>query len=326
MWSEKREREADVVVGGAAGWDAMTTPACFADRSWPLSFGRLDKKLQRRFRSAGCRRGEMSRDVLQAEALYRKVPRLARTCNRDVQVFLSSRDASHIRPHGAQRVQHDEGFNALNAEQNLEWELAGPNRARGNAHMTSRELRVLRWTNRLEAWGMWWERVQGSAFRCGLLCFALRLPLELLDGCQREVHRLQLRRGPARPDWVGLFWAALPASCAAACTAALFSLQVSLVWSLLPEGWLYGHQDSLQRAGWLLQHLGWACYLGQELLPRAHRLYAVLGKLGNGKVCSDQGTGSGRHASTQPATTSSRTSCGCIDSVVSGLTLDECIN
>eukprot|EP00457_Paulinella_chromatophora_P006812 gb/GEZN01006831.1/.p1 GENE.gb/GEZN01006831.1/~~gb/GEZN01006831.1/.p1 ORF type:complete len:345 (+),score=31.58 gb/GEZN01006831.1/:74-1108(+) len=269
---------------------------CSADRSWPLPFASLDKRLQRKFYAGGCRQGEKLRDASQAQVLFSKVPRLTRTSNQEVLLFLNTRDASHIQPHGKDVIHKAEGFNPLNDVMNLEWELAGPNRRRGAARMTVTELRELTRINRAEAMAVWRKRATVCAFDSAFTSFCLHFPLALadayccLDKCsqhdllpRRQIQadtssRVSLRMRRQRAG-AQLIRTAFASSCVVACTSAVISMSVSVGWAFLPipERLLTKQTDP---ASWgvllkllkALQLLGWFFYVSEDVLPRLHRL------------------------------------------------------
>ena len=151
------------------------SPAC-SKLPVSLDFAALSQKQKLKFKTAGIRPAELQRSNEDAERLFFKIPRHARTSEDNIVAFLTTKDASHIKSHGKEIVPKQEGFNELNSADNLVWETSRVNRRRGARLMTSREIEQANMSNTAEANLFLLTDALKLGARAAIACALLELP------------------------------------------------------------------------------------------------------------------------------------------------------
>lgn len=190
-----------------------------------LSFEDLSSKYKGKFRNAGIRPLELPRSIEDAERLYQKVPRYARTSERNLIEFLATKDASHIKSHGKEIINKQDGFNELNSSENLVWESAKVNRKRGSRTMSKQELLQLTVANNNEATMLLLMDAAVQGARGAAIGAMMELPLATFDDLIIHDGEVSLRRVTKRVAFAGL------------CTGAAASLSFLLL-AQVPEDML----------------------------------------------------------------------------------------
>ena len=243
----------------ATRYGYFAVSAAQTDVPLPLPFGTLGQRLKTKFRNAGVRASEQARSAEDAELLYLQVPRPARLSEDHIGTFLRTKDASHIKNHGSNHVARKDGFNALNAAENLVWEDSRVNRRRGGRDMTELELESAKQALAAEGSAFFVANAIRAGLRAAFINASLEVPLACLDDFVKREGKISLTT-------VGK--AAIVSGALGAVSGAAFHATLGL----LPEALL--NHDAFKTAMLALGSLGVAAYIW-ELAVRIKRAAAV---------------------------------------------------
>ena len=188
-----------------------------------------------------------------------QIPRPAKTSEDSVSCFLRNKDASHIKNHGGNQISRKDGFNPLNAAENIVWEDARINRRRGAKDMSELELNLARTALVREGNLIFVKNAFFAGIKIGFVAGSLELPLITLED-------YVARQGQVSVTVVG------KSSVIAACFGCVSGAVLHAVCGLLPEPWLTSDQFRVFTLA--LGSLGTASYLW-ELSVRIKKAYEV---------------------------------------------------
>ena len=211
-----------------------------------LPFAALSPRLKAKFRNAGVRATEQARTSEDAQNLYQQLPRSARLSEDHIGKFLQTRDASHIKNHGGTQVARKDGFNSLNAADNLLWEDSRTNRRRGGRDMTDTELLNARNAILGEGAMMFVSNALFAGLRSGYIAASLEIPLSTLEDYATHNGHVSISTVAKKTGMVGL------AGVISGCT-------VHSLLYLVPDSFL--HSDLFKMSTTILGTLGVASYL-----------------------------------------------------------------